>query len=44
MTNMKSDLLASNKIYAENFNEGDLPSPPTKKIAVLSYAWMLEYQ
>jgi carbonic anhydrase len=36
MTNMKYDLLSSNKIYAENFNEGDLPSPPAKKIAVLT--------
>ena len=36
MTNLKSDLLSSNKIYAENFNEGDLLLPPAKKIAVLS--------
>ncbi len=33
---MKYDLLSSNKIYAEKFNEGYLPSPPAKKIAVLS--------
>ena len=36
MTNLKSDLLSSNEIYAENFNEGDLPPPPGKKIAVLT--------
>ena len=36
MTNLKSDLLSFNKIYAENFNEGDFPLPPAKKIAVLT--------
>src|SRR4051794_30682395 len=30
------ELLANNKAYAENFDKGDLPLPPAKKLAVVA--------
>ena len=30
------DLLANNAAYAENFDKGDLPLPPAKKVAVVA--------
>jgi carbonic anhydrase len=36
MTDLNADLISANEKYAENFKDGNLPTPPAKKIAVLT--------